>query len=47
MISSKYPVSPKTRKRHKMEKNAPYSNGHYVYSCQRFSSGNTLEDYNP
>jgi hypothetical protein len=19
----------------------------YVYSCQRFSSGNTLEDYNP
>jgi hypothetical protein len=20
---------------------------HYVYPCQRFSSGNTLEDYNP
>jgi hypothetical protein len=21
--------------------------GHYVYPCQRFSTGNTLEDYNP
>jgi hypothetical protein len=20
---------------------------HYVYPCQRFSTGNTLEDYNP
>jgi hypothetical protein len=20
---------------------------HYVYPCQRFSSGNTLDDYNP
>jgi hypothetical protein len=20
---------------------------HYVYPCQRFSTGNTIEDYNP
>jgi hypothetical protein len=24
-----------------------FAKQHYVYPCQRFSSGNTLEDYNP
>jgi hypothetical protein len=27
--------------------NAKLTVVHYVYPCQRFSAGNTLEDYNP